>query len=254
MKADVSIGIFLSGETKLFARHVKLLKAVEETKSITKAAEKIGVSYKTAWDTLDMLNNKSQQPLLQRIDGGKKNSGTRLSEYAKTLIAAFDNLLLIQQDFLERVLDGKIELDSVSRLRSLGLALSARNQIRAEVSKIEEDTFLSDIYISLSPTCTLVASITTSSKNALNLQVGTRVVAIFKSPSVKVLTKASNAQNEIKAQLLNLNENGSFAELLFSIGDDLNISATISTSDLAKLKEADSFYLVIDKSDIIIGV
>ena len=75
MKADVSLELFLDSGVSVLAKHIELLKAVEHTKSITKAAEYVGISYKNAWDSLDALNNRSDEPLIARAEGNKKNSG-----------------------------------------------------------------------------------------------------------------------------------------------------------------------------------
>ena len=39
MKADVSLELFLDGGASVLAKHIELLKAVEHTKNITKAAK-----------------------------------------------------------------------------------------------------------------------------------------------------------------------------------------------------------------------
>ena len=83
MKADINLELFLGEDTQVLAKHIALLKAIKETKSITKAAEVVGISYKNAWDCLDTINNKSSKPLIIRADGNKKNSGSELSPYAK---------------------------------------------------------------------------------------------------------------------------------------------------------------------------
>ena len=66
MKADINLELFLGEDTQVLAKHIALLKAIKETKSITKAAEVVGISYKNAWDCLDTINNKSSKPLIIR--------------------------------------------------------------------------------------------------------------------------------------------------------------------------------------------
>ncbi|WP_141090881.1 winged helix-turn-helix domain-containing protein, partial [Campylobacter concisus] len=55
MKADINLELFLGEDTQVLAKHIALLKAIKETKSITKAAEVVGISYKNAWDCLDTI-------------------------------------------------------------------------------------------------------------------------------------------------------------------------------------------------------
>lgn len=254
MKADVSLGIFLKDKTKLFSKHVKLLKAVDETRSITKAAEKIGVSYKTAWDTLDMLNNKSPLPLLERAEGSKKNSGTRLSEYALELIATFEKLLLVQQNFLQRVLESGIDTEKIAALSGLSIALSARNQLSGTVVDIKEFELLSLVSVRIGSGDILKAKITLSSQKALNLQVGSSVLLIFKSPLVSLGKEASDGENIIAGTLLQLMINKTQAEALLQISDSLNLTATIDADEASLLRVGDMVYAKIDQRDIIIGV
>ncbi|BCX78911.1 TOBE domain-containing protein [Campylobacter sp. 19-13652] len=254
MKADVSLGIFLKDKAKLFSKHVKLLKAVDETRSITKAAEKIGVSYKTAWDTLDMLNNKSPLPLLERAEGSKKNSGTRLSEYALELIDTFEKLLIVQQSFLERVLESGIDAKKLAALSGLNIALSARNQLSGVIEQIAELELLSLISVRLSSGDMLRAKITASSQKALNLQIGSNVVMIFKSPVVSLSKKANEGENIIGGTLSQLMINKTQAEVLLHVSDGLNLTATVSADEASALKVGDTVYAKIDENDIIIGV
>ena len=51
MKADVNLEFFLDAGTHVLGKHIALLKAVKQTKSITKAADVVGISYKNAWDS-----------------------------------------------------------------------------------------------------------------------------------------------------------------------------------------------------------
>ena len=67
MKADVNLEFFLDAGTHVLGKHIALLKAVKQTKSITKAADVVGISYKNAWDSLDIINNKSPKPPLNHL-------------------------------------------------------------------------------------------------------------------------------------------------------------------------------------------
>ena len=44
LKADINLELFLGEDTQVLAKHIALLKAIKETKSITKAAEVVGIS------------------------------------------------------------------------------------------------------------------------------------------------------------------------------------------------------------------
>lgn len=71
---------------------VKLLKAIEETGSLSKAAKSLNISYKKAWDLIDSVNKSAKKPLTITSTGGKGGGGAKLTEYGKQLITAFDNI------------------------------------------------------------------------------------------------------------------------------------------------------------------
>lgn len=56
----------------LVLAQIRLLKAIGDTGSITKAAQTVGISCKTAWNTVNSINNLVQKPLLEKVMGGKR--------------------------------------------------------------------------------------------------------------------------------------------------------------------------------------
>lgn len=89
MKFNADVEIFVSKNEKLSNKHIKLLKAVAETRSITRAAAKVGISYKNAWDSLNYIDTISPQKMVIREEHSKK-SGSKLSDYATKLIETYD--------------------------------------------------------------------------------------------------------------------------------------------------------------------
>jgi molybdate transport repressor ModE-like protein len=47
------------------------------------------MSYKTAWDALDDLNNLADFPVIERSIGGAGGGGTKLTDYGPKLVAMF---------------------------------------------------------------------------------------------------------------------------------------------------------------------
>ena len=56
---------FLGGD------RIAMLEKIDELGSITKAAKAVGVSYKTAWEMVNQINNLAAVPLVDRATGGK---------------------------------------------------------------------------------------------------------------------------------------------------------------------------------------
>ena len=68
---------------------VQLLKAIDEVKSLSKAAKALGLSYKKAWNLLDSINKSAKKAVTTNSIGGKGGGGTELTEYGKSLLRVF---------------------------------------------------------------------------------------------------------------------------------------------------------------------
>lgn len=71
---------------------VQLLKAIQETGSLTKAAKNLKMSYKKAWGLIDSVNKSSKKPVTINSIGGKGGGGAELTTYGKALIKTFDEI------------------------------------------------------------------------------------------------------------------------------------------------------------------
>ncbi|GAA4970417.1 winged helix-turn-helix domain-containing protein [Algibacter aquimarinus] len=71
---------------------VHLLKAIQETGSLSKAAKSLNISYKKAWQLLDSVNKSAKKPVTINSIGGKGGGGAELTEYGKSLVKAFDEI------------------------------------------------------------------------------------------------------------------------------------------------------------------
>jgi molybdate transport system regulatory protein len=71
MQAEILLTLKL--QQRLFAdpRRIALLKQIDQTGSISQGAKHAGISYKSAWDAINEMNQLSEQPLVDRATGGK---------------------------------------------------------------------------------------------------------------------------------------------------------------------------------------
>lgn len=70
----------------------ELLQFIAETGSISKAAKSMGMSYKKAWDIVDRLNTRGQQPFVIAHKGGEKGGGAELTESGVKMLKAYVKL------------------------------------------------------------------------------------------------------------------------------------------------------------------
>lgn len=87
---------------------VQLLKAIEKTGSLSKAAKSINLSYKKAWHLIDSVNKSARKPVTITSTGGKGGGGAELTDYGKSLVRAFEEINKSCWEFLDDQL-GKIE-------------------------------------------------------------------------------------------------------------------------------------------------
>lgn len=83
---------------------VKLLKAIDEQQSLSKAAKSIEMSYKKAWGLIDSVNKSAESPITVNNIGGKGGGGTQLTSYGKHLISVYDEITENCQVFLDEQL------------------------------------------------------------------------------------------------------------------------------------------------------
>ena len=91
-KIKSRIWIEVDGSKLLGQGNVKLLKAIEKTESLSKAAKLIGMSYKKAWLLVNAVNKRAKKPVTINSIGGKGGGGSKLTPYGKSLIASFDEI------------------------------------------------------------------------------------------------------------------------------------------------------------------
>lgn len=80
---------------------IQLLKLIETTGSLNKAAKAMNISYQKAWKLVDASNKASKEPLIETQIGGSKGGGTVLTPYGKSLIASFEAINVSCWKFLD---------------------------------------------------------------------------------------------------------------------------------------------------------
>ncbi|AZV46402.1 molybdenum transporter [Nautilia sp. PV-1] len=90
---DIKGNFWIEKEGKSFLGRgrIELLKKIDKYGSISKAAKEMKMSYKAAWDAVDIINNLAKERVVEKISGGKGGGGTRLTEYGKKLIDMFES-------------------------------------------------------------------------------------------------------------------------------------------------------------------
>ncbi|WP_174296685.1 winged helix-turn-helix domain-containing protein, partial [Sphingomonas bacterium] len=76
-----------AGAGRVGAERIALLRAVRDTGSISGAARACALSYKAAWDAVQVLNNLFDRPLVLAAPGGRDGGVTSVTAAGEAVIA-----------------------------------------------------------------------------------------------------------------------------------------------------------------------
>jgi len=258
LKVSSTLTLELFDQPFLLEKRIELLKAIKTHGSISKAAKAVPMSYKTAWDSIDNINNLSSKPVVSRETGGKGGGGTSLTKYGEELLFTYETIKTEQERFLQRVNEiSNINSGILKNVKRFAMQLSARNQISGIIEKINKDEVNSNVVFKPKSDCTLFSNISTNSVNELNLKEGDEVIAIFKSSNV-ILSKvpvAISARNKLKGIIKNIVSSNTSTQVSITLGEDTITSViTKNACDELNLKIGDEVYAYVKSNDILIGI
>ncbi len=94
IKYNVSFRVWIySGENKFLGiGRVELLERIKATGSISNAAKEMKMSYRQAWQMVTEMNQRSNDPLVEKQLGGKGGGGTIITPAGIKAIETFHEL------------------------------------------------------------------------------------------------------------------------------------------------------------------
>ena len=213
-------------------RRMALLAAIGTEGSISAAARKVGLSYKAAWDAVDMMNSLAGGLLVERVTGGKRGGGAHLTDRARELVAWYQAAQAEHQRFMETLArfgpDGTRHLDL---LHSMALQTSARNRYEGVIGAIDSGRINDRIRLDLDAGISLTATLTHASTERLGLAEGRRALAFLKAQAVRVLPReaadpgsAPEGLNRWAGRISHRADDGALAELSLDIGPRVRIT------------------------------
>lgn len=240
---------------------ITLLEKIDELGSITKAAKAVGISYKTAWDTVNLINNLAEKPLVDRLAGGKGGGGTSLTIEGRKVIAQFKTIQEEHRKFLDNLESRLGDSDGLYQfLRRIAMKVSARNTFAGTVSNITKGAVNAEVTLLLKGGVPLVAVVTNGAIDNLGLKVGAEAYAIVKASSVIIGTDLHDARvsarNIFCGTIAKIVEGPVNTEVDVEIGGGNTVSAVIThgSSEQLALKVGGHACALFKASSVIIGV
>jgi len=247
----------ISGEPFLLEKRIKLLHAIEEHGSISKAAKAVPMSYKSAWEAVDAMNSLSPKPIVIRETGGKDGGGTTITEYGVMLLKNYALLKEEHSRFLERLSElTDIQSDAFETIGRLGLQISARNQIQAVVMKVESGEVNAKVYLKLKSGQELLSIITEEAVENLHIEAGQIVTAICKSSNVNLVQNTKNVtENRLEGKVVQIEKDKLNAKISVDIGGHDRIVSVMPLEKVQKLilTEGNSIVIEVKAKNIMLG-
>ncbi len=221
------------GRLLIGRERIALLESVVEHKSITKAAEVTGFSYKTAWDAVNAINNLLPRPAFITRTGGSHGGGAEVTIEGRRLIAAFRRLEEKLGHISTAIAEAGLEHERDLLFLGIGLKLSLRNALFCEVVKITPAPINNEVKLEVSPGVMITTAVTNASVKALGLTIGRGCIAMVDASSVMLAPRGEalriSARNRIAGKVVSRIDDGADSEVTIDIGEGKTLVAVITS-------------------------
>ncbi|TBW40307.1 LysR family transcriptional regulator [Siculibacillus lacustris] len=188
-KIDAFLALRSGGRLLAGRERIRLLEAVAEHGSITKAAKATGFSYKTAWEAVDAINNLLPTPAFVTKAGGRVGGGAEVTPEGRRLIATFHRLEARLTEISATIAEDG--LDGLEDALTVGIKISARNVFQTEVVAVRRWPVDVEVTLKVSDHAAILAIVTNAAAEDLGLVPGRRVLALVKSSFVHLVPLAA---------------------------------------------------------------
>ncbi len=155
----------------------KILKAITTEKSISKAARKLGMSYRYVWNYLFKIKKAIEAPVIVTFKGGKAGGGgAKLTPLGKSLLEEYQRV----ESYMREVLANQ------EYWEALRPKISARNKLKGKVISIEKDGTTTKVKVEIKAPAVITAVITKEAFRDSGINVGDEVNAVVKSTDLMV--------------------------------------------------------------------
>ncbi|MDU9047844.1 MAG: TOBE domain-containing protein [Candidatus Electrothrix sp. Rat3] len=240
---------------------IALLQALERTGSINKAAQSMGIQYRTAWQKICRLNNLLPYPLLSKRIGGSGGGGSVLTDEGRQLL---ERIKLLQREFTQFkyfAADNPQEaLTTIKTLRRIKMQLSARNVWLGQVTEIEQGAVNSVVHIQLKGNDHITSVITDASVKRLGLTSGSEVMAIVKASNVllgmDIDPQTLSARNILSGIISNIIPGAVNDEITIELPGGNTVTSIITSTSVKRLELSigKPISAIIKASDVLLAI
>lgn len=237
-KIDALLALRSDGKLLVGRDRIKVLEAVAEHRSISRAAKAVGFSYKAAWDAVAAINNLLPSPAFVTKAGGRSGGGAEVTPEGLKLIETFhkleERLSRISSMIAEEGLEGQDDFP----FWGLGLRISARNVFRAKVESVKKWPVDVEVTLQISGEHKIFSVITNEAAEELDLRRGRKVIALVKSSFVRLLPASqtsTDSRNLFAGVVTHRTDAERNSELLIDIGAGKTMTSVLPRRAVEKM-------------------
>ena len=245
------------------AERVALLRAIRDTGAISEAAKQVGLSYKGAWDAVQVLNNLFERPLVAPSAGGRDGGASVVTPAGEAVLAAYSAVEVELAELVGR-LEARLAGGHGAAIRPLlwgfPMKTSARNTLRGTVSAIVPGAVNSEVRLDLGGAAEIVAIITRESVDDLGLQPGAEAFALIKSSFV-ILARGderlrTSARNQLRGTVSRREDGAVNSEVTLELegGKLLTSTLTLESAEVLDLRPGAPVLALVKASHVILAV
>jgi molybdate transport system regulatory protein len=258
-----SILLHKSAAGRVGTDRIALLRAIDASGSISAAAKAVGLSYKGAWDAVQVLNNLFAQPLVLPSTGGKDGGASLVTPAGQAVVAAYSAAETELAGVIARLEASLSPGDSAAItpiLWGIAMKTSARNALRGTVARITNGAVNAEVVLTIAQGVEIVAVITAESVADMGLAPGTSALALIKSSFVILARGDANLRTSARNSLSGIvirREDGavnSEVTLELTVGKTLTATLTRESADILDLQIGTPALALIKASHIILAI
>ena len=176
-KPSCKIWIEYQGKPVLGKGGAQILEQIERDESISKTAEKLGMSYRYVWSYLQKIEKTLGESVIETYRGGKSGGGgAKLTKLGKSLLEEYRRV----EGYLGEVLFDEEYWEAV------GLKISARNRLKGKVLAVEKEALTAIVKVQVNVPAVVTALISREAAEDLNIKVGDEVETVIKATEVMI--------------------------------------------------------------------
>jgi len=150
----------------------RILKAIEEERSISKAAGKLGMSYRYVWSYIEKINKALGKPIIETFRGGRRGGGgATLTELGRELLREYMRV----DEHVNRLLSRRCLGDR-----------GVENQFKGIIKSLERKDGYAEVKIEFETPKVITALISEAKLGELDAQLGDKVEVTIRSSDIHI--------------------------------------------------------------------